>query len=80
MYDLSDLLLESTRPTAMLIAEEMDIPLEQVRVTLAEARPELVFNQFTAGTNTTITTYTPVRVAAAIAKGKFARGRGDPAR
>jgi isoquinoline 1-oxidoreductase beta subunit len=102
VYDLSDLLLDSTRPTAnlitvvvnedgtvsfalprqdsgqgtmtstaMLIAEEMDLPLEKVTVTLADARPELVFNQFTAGTNTTITTYTPIRVAAAIAKGRL---------
>lgn len=102
IYDLSDLLLDSTRPTAnlitvvvneddtvsfamprvdsgqgtltvmaMLIAEEMDIPLEKVKVSHADARPELVFNQFTAGTNTVITTFTPVRVAAAIAKGKL---------
>ncbi|MBK1787402.1 molybdopterin cofactor-binding domain-containing protein [Prauserella cavernicola] len=57
-----------TTSTAMLIAEEMDVPLERVRVTLAGARPELVFNQLTGGSNTTIATYTPVRVAAAIAR------------
>ena len=54
--------------TAMLIAEELDLPLDKVLVTLADARPELLFNQFTAGSNTTISTYTPVRVAAAIAR------------
>ncbi|MFG2582644.1 molybdopterin cofactor-binding domain-containing protein [Streptomyces malaysiensis] len=60
-----------TTSTAMLIAEEMDVPLEQVRVTLADARPELVFNQLTGGSNTTISTYTPIRVAAAIARARL---------
>ncbi|GHB26109.1 MULTISPECIES: molybdopterin cofactor-binding domain-containing protein [Streptomyces] len=60
-----------TTSTAMLIAEEMDVPLAKVRVTLADARPELVFNQLTGGSNTTIATYTPVRVAAAIARGRL---------
>jgi isoquinoline 1-oxidoreductase subunit beta len=54
--------------TAMLIAEELDLPLDKVRITLADARPELLFNQFTAGSNTTISTYTPFRVAAATAR------------
>ncbi len=58
-----------TTSTAMLIAEELDLPLARVRVTLADARPELLFNQLTGGSNTTISTYTPIRVAAAVAKG-----------
>lgn len=62
-----------TTSTAMLIAEEMDVPLDRVRVTLADARPELVFNQLTGGSNTTIATYTPVRVAAAVARGRLMR-------
>lgn len=57
-----------TTSTAMLIAEELDLPLDQVHVTLADARPELLFNQLTGGSNTTVSTYTPIRVAAAIAK------------
>jgi isoquinoline 1-oxidoreductase subunit beta len=57
-----------TTSTAMLIAEELDLPLDKISITLAEARPELLFNQFTAGSNTTISTYTPIRVAAAIAR------------
>ena len=60
-----------TTMAAMLIAEELELPLEKVNVTLADARPELVFNQFTAGSNTTISTYTPIRVAASIAKGRL---------
>jgi isoquinoline 1-oxidoreductase beta subunit len=58
-----------TTSTAMLIAEELELPLDRVRVTLADARPELVWNQLTGGSNTTISTYTPIRVAAAVAKG-----------
>lgn len=57
-----------TTSTAMLIAEELDLPVDRVRVTLAPARPELLFNQLTGGSNTTISTYTPVRVAAAVAR------------
>ena len=57
-----------TTSTAMLIAEEMDLPIDRVRVTLADARPELVFNQLTGASNTTISTCTPIRIAAAIAR------------
>jgi isoquinoline 1-oxidoreductase subunit beta len=57
-----------TTSTAMLVAEELDLPLDKVQITLADARPELLFNQFTAGSNTTISTYTPIRVAAALAR------------
>jgi isoquinoline 1-oxidoreductase beta subunit len=58
-----------TTSTAMLIAEELDLPLDRVKVTLAPARPELVMNQLTGGSTTTTSTYTPFRVAAAVAKG-----------
>jgi isoquinoline 1-oxidoreductase beta subunit len=58
-----------TTSTAMIIAEELELPIDKVEVTLADARPELLFNQLTGGSNTTISTYTPIRVAAAIAKG-----------
>ncbi len=57
-----------TTSSAMLIAEELSVPLARVRVTLADARPELLFNQLTGGSNTTIATFTPIRVAAAIAR------------
>ncbi|MBW6436886.1 molybdopterin-dependent oxidoreductase [Actinoplanes hulinensis] len=57
-----------TTSTAMLIAEELAVPLHRVKVTLADARPELLFNQMTGGSNTTIATYTPIRVAAAVAR------------
>ena len=64
----------------MLIAEELDLPVEKVQVTLAPARPELVFNQLTGGSNTTISTYTPIRVAAADRQGRAARRRRRRAR
>lgn len=57
-----------TTSTAMLIAEELTVPVDAVRVTLADARPELVFNQLTGASNTTFATYTPIRVAAALAR------------
>lgn len=54
--------------TAMILAEELDLPMRKVEVTLAPARPELVFNQLTGGSNTTVSTFTPIRVAAAVAR------------
>lgn len=57
-----------TTSTAMILADELDLPVSKVKVTLAPARPELMFNQLTGGSNTTVSTYTPIRVAAAIAR------------
>ena len=54
--------------TMMILAEELDLPMKKVHVTLAPARPELIWNQLTGGSNTTVSTYTPVRVAAAVAR------------
>ena len=62
-----------TTAVAMTIAEEMDLPLDKVRVTLADARPELIWNQMTGGSNTMHAIFTPVRVAAAIARGALLR-------
>jgi isoquinoline 1-oxidoreductase subunit beta len=60
-----------TTAIAMIIAEEMDLPLEKVNSTLADARPELLFNQLTGGSNSVHSLYTPVRIACAIAKGRL---------
>ena len=57
-----------TTAVAMMIAEEMDLPLERVKVTLADARPELLMNQLTGGSNSMRSIYLPVRTAAAIAR------------
>jgi isoquinoline 1-oxidoreductase beta subunit len=57
-----------TTAVAMMIAEELDLPLDQVHVTLADARPELLMNQLTGGSNSMRSIYVPVRTAAAIAR------------
>ena len=57
-----------TTAVAMTIADEMGVALDKVAVTLADARPELLFNQLTGGSNTMHAIYTPVRVAAALAR------------
>ncbi|MGH3449487.1 MAG: molybdopterin cofactor-binding domain-containing protein, partial [Haloechinothrix sp.] len=60
-----------TTAVAMLIADEMSLPLDKVTITLADARPELVFNQLTGGSNTMHSITTPVRVAAALARSQL---------
>ncbi|GAA5158765.1 MULTISPECIES: xanthine dehydrogenase family protein molybdopterin-binding subunit [Amycolatopsis] len=60
-----------TTTIAMLIAEELDLPLDKVHVTLADARPELVFNQLTGGSNSVRSMYTPVRTVSAIARARL---------
>ncbi|GAA0607279.1 molybdopterin-dependent oxidoreductase [Sporichthya brevicatena] len=57
-----------TTSMAMLIAEELDCPLEQVKVTCADARPELACNQMTAGSCSHRQFHDPLRVLAATAK------------
>jgi isoquinoline 1-oxidoreductase beta subunit len=66
-----------TTATAMLIAEEMDIPLADVEVTLSDARPELLFNQLTGGSNTIRSVYDPVRAAAAAARSRMVATAGQ---
>jgi isoquinoline 1-oxidoreductase beta subunit len=58
-----------TTSIAMVIADELDLPLDKVKVTLAPARPERLYNQLTGGSNTIHAIYEPLRLAAAIARG-----------
>ncbi|MCW2681999.1 MAG: isoquinoline 1-oxidoreductase [Frankiales bacterium] len=58
-----------TTAVAMLIADELDLPLSKVRVTVADARPELLTGQLTGGSNTIRSVYEPVRQAAATMRG-----------
>jgi isoquinoline 1-oxidoreductase subunit beta len=62
-----------TTTAAMIIAEELDLPVERITVTLADARPELLMNQLTGGSNSVRSIFTPVRTAAAIAKQRLVR-------
>ena len=73
-----------TTAIAMMVAEELDLPLDKVDITLADARPELLMNQFTGGSNSMRSMYVPVRTAAAIARQRLvataaAQWNADPA-
>jgi isoquinoline 1-oxidoreductase subunit beta len=65
-----------TTAVAMVIADEMDLSLDRVRVSLLDAVPALVWNQLTGGSNSMHSIYTPVRVAAATAKGQLLAAAG----
>ncbi|MGH3314442.1 MAG: molybdopterin cofactor-binding domain-containing protein [Streptomyces sp.] len=60
-----------TTAIAMLVAEELDTPLENVRVRLDDARPELLFNQLTGSSNSIRSLYDPVRRTAAAARARM---------
>lgn len=60
-----------TTTVAMLIAEELDLPLSKVEISLADARPELLCNQLTGGSNSVRSLYRPVRTAAALARARL---------
>jgi isoquinoline 1-oxidoreductase beta subunit len=57
-----------TTAIAMMIAEYMDLDMDQVTITLADARPELLLNQLTGGSNSMRSQYGPTCAAAALAK------------
>ncbi|MFC8177790.1 molybdopterin cofactor-binding domain-containing protein [Rhodococcus sp. NPDC057297] len=54
-----------TTSLAMLVADELDVPVSAVRASLADARPELLFGQMTGSSNSIRSMYWPVRHAAA---------------
>ncbi|MFJ4203090.1 molybdopterin cofactor-binding domain-containing protein [Streptomyces sviceus] len=60
-----------TTAMAMLVAEELDTPLDRVRVHLEDARPELLFNQLTGSSNSVRSLYDPVRRTAAAARARM---------
>ncbi|BBC38004.1 Isoquinoline 1-oxidoreductase [Streptomyces graminofaciens] len=62
-----------TTAVAMLVAEELDTPLDRVRVQLDDARPELLFNQLTGSSNSVRSLYDPVRHTAAAARARLVR-------
>ncbi|MCD9142411.1 xanthine dehydrogenase family protein molybdopterin-binding subunit [Streptomyces albireticuli] len=66
-----------TTAVAMLVAEELDVPLARVRVQLDDARPELLFNQFTASSNSIRSLYDPVRHTAAAARARLVAAAAD---
>ena len=60
-----------TTAAAQIVAEEIDARLADVDVVLEEARPELLFNQLTGGSNTIHALYGPLRNAAAAARARL---------
>ncbi|MEU6892606.1 molybdopterin cofactor-binding domain-containing protein [Streptomyces sp. NPDC046557] len=60
-----------TTAVAVLVAEELDAPLADVRVELDDARPELLFNQLTGSSNSIRSLYGPVRQTAATARARL---------
>ncbi|PRY45021.1 molybdopterin cofactor-binding domain-containing protein [Umezawaea tangerina] len=62
-----------TTAVAMMIAEELDLPIDKVHITLADARPELLMNQLTGGSNSVRSIFTPVRTASALARQQLRR-------
>jgi isoquinoline 1-oxidoreductase beta subunit len=60
-----------TTAVAMIIADELDLPLDMVHVPLSDARPELLWNQITGGSNSVHALYHPIRAAAAIARARL---------
>jgi isoquinoline 1-oxidoreductase subunit beta len=61
-----------TTSFAQVIADEMDMPIEDVRVTLADARPELIYNQLTGGSTSHFSLWIPVKTMAATARTQLA--------
>ena len=60
-----------TTAVAQIVAEEVDARLADVDVVLEDARPELLFNQLTGGSNTVHALYGPLRAAAAGARARL---------
>jgi isoquinoline 1-oxidoreductase beta subunit len=57
-----------TTAISMIVAEELDLPVSKVHVSLADADPALLYNQLTGGSNTVHSLYEPLRTAAAAAR------------
>lgn len=60
-----------TTATAMILADELDARLADVDITLARARPELLFNQLTGSSNSMRSLWTPLRAVAAAARARL---------
>jgi isoquinoline 1-oxidoreductase beta subunit len=66
-----------TTAFAIMIADEVGVPLSDVDVVLADADPALLYNQLTGGSNSVHCLYMPVRMAAATARGQLTRAAAD---
>jgi isoquinoline 1-oxidoreductase beta subunit len=66
-----------TTSFAQVIADELDMPISDVKVTLADARPELVFNQLTGGSTSHFSLWIPVKLMAATARTALASAAAE---
>ncbi|WP_300012880.1 molybdopterin cofactor-binding domain-containing protein [Pseudonocardia sp.] len=66
-----------TTAMAMVIADEMDVPFENVEVPMSDARPELLFNMLTGGSCTMRAMVPPVRALAALARGQLIKAAAN---
>ncbi|MEA2126171.1 MAG: isoquinoline 1-oxidoreductase subunit beta, partial [Solirubrobacteraceae bacterium] len=57
-----------TTACAQVIADEMDLPIERIRITLSDANPDLVWNQLTGGSASMMELWDPLRTASATAR------------
>ncbi len=55
----------------MMVAEELDLALDQVDVTLSDARPELLFNQLTGGSSAVRSLHAALPTLAAVARARL---------
>jgi isoquinoline 1-oxidoreductase beta subunit len=60
-----------TTAFAQIVADELDARLDDVDVELDPARPELLFNQLTGGSNSIHSLYGPMRTVAAAARARL---------
>jgi isoquinoline 1-oxidoreductase beta subunit len=60
-----------TTSTAMIVAEELGARLADVDVVLEDARPELLFNQLTGGSNSIHALYPQIRTVAAAVRARL---------
>ncbi len=60
-----------TTAFAQIVADELDARLDDIDVELDPARPELLWNQLTGGSNSIHSLYTPVRTVAAAARARL---------
>ena len=57
--------------SAMMVAEELDVPLSMVDVVLSDARPELIFNQLTGGSSSVRSLDLGLPVLAAVVRARL---------
>jgi isoquinoline 1-oxidoreductase beta subunit len=66
-----------TTSFAQIIADELDMPFENVKCTLEDGRPELVWNMLTGGSTSHFSLWIPMKVMAATARTALASAAAE---